>query len=141
MKELIERLLTAEGKKIALDLLSGDKAGEVEYSYPKPFSPEDDDVISHLEYILYDECAAIAYGLKIARKFEVEHKYWEAAYVYELIFEVNLMLGVLKKGIIYYEKRGNFGMAAKFAERLGDLERAEAYNSLHKIQLKLVHKE
>jgi adenine-specific DNA methylase len=140
IKKLIEKMLTPKGKEMVADLLAGTAVGEVsESKHPKSFSLEDEEAISYLEYILFSgNPDAILYGLKIARKFESEHKYEEAAYVYEIIWEENSRRECLRKGMVYYEERGNFGIAAKLAESLGDLERAEAYNFLHKIQLKLV---
>jgi len=138
--EILNLMLTPQGKAFAEALVSGTQAGEVsKFKRLMSYSPEDEVVIENLELLLIvdDFDRAVVYGEVNAKKLEEKGKYWEAAKIYEMINEISARFRVLREGMIYYESIGNFGYAAGFAELLGDFDRANAYNHLHEIQLKL----
>jgi len=139
-EEILEKMLTSTGKAFADCLISGVQAGEIsKHKYLMSYSSEDERVIENIELLLITDDLenATVFGEAKAREFENKGKYWEAAKIYEMINEITARMRVLREGMLYYESIGNFGYAAGFAELLGDFDRAEVYEYLYEIQLRL----
>lgn len=138
--KILKKMLTSTGKAFANSLISGVQAGKIsKHKYLMSYSPEDEKIIEDIELLLITDDLenATMFGEAKAREFENKGKYWEAAKIYEMINEMTARMRVLKEGMVYYESIGNFGYAAGFAEMLGDFDRAEVYEYLYEIQLRL----
>ncbi len=141
---MIEHLLTEGGKRRAGWILR-EFGFEVDLEVEEPIvedsslSNRELDLFDEVELLLYSDMydKAYALGYRIVRMLMSERKYESALYICHIIGDETLRREVLKEGMIYYESRGDFGRATKFAEELGDTKRRDIYKRLYRMYIEL----
>jgi len=141
---MIELLLTEGGRRRAgwiLKMFGFDVDFEVEEPIVEDRGLTDSelDMFDEIETLLYSDMYEDAYalGVGVVRELVLRGRYESALYVCHMIGDETLRREVLKEGMRFYESRGDFGRAMKFAEELGDTKRREIYRRLYEMYLEI----
>ncbi len=137
---MLDKLLTEEGRRRAAWILRN--AGfEVDIE-PEPPILEGNE-LSEYELSLFDEVEMLLYADEYERAYEVamvavrdlirKGRFRSALYVCQMVGDEVVRREILKRGVLFYESRGDFKNAMEFAWALGDVERAKIYKKLYEL--------
>ncbi len=141
---MLERLLTEEGRRKAAWILR--KVG-----YEVDVEPEEPEIegeeLSDYELTVFDEIEMLVYAdeydaahrlaMRVIGELIEKGRYRSALYVCQMIGDEIMRREILKRGILHYERKGDFRNAMEFAIKLGDTERAKIYETLNELSRRI----
>ncbi len=139
---MLSSLLTEEGKRRAKWILKRvgliDEDGVMPKVEPENLEDYEIDLFDEIEYALaFDYELGYSRAMRAIDLLVRRKRFRSALYICDMIGDEIVRRGILKEGMVYYERLGDFEKAGEFARLLGDMERFRIYKRLSELFAKI----